>query len=467
LSTRDCGIVEVSVLVRSVGVMTTTQLPAGPTGVDDAFGSVLAAVRGQLGDLVDTATWSLDPDRLDARIRDAVAARAAADQVLARLVAEADHRGTAGRHGAASTRTHLMTAYQMSAPEAARVLKTARVLNGPSAVSEPIRHALAGGQISAEQAVVVADAIARLSPTIDPDRIEEGQRSLLDQAARLSFTALRHAANHLVETIDPDGADTILGAALDAAEHRARCETSLHVQVHSDGSSHGRFRLGPAPTAILTKALQACAAPRRAGNSNNPLSDPTGQPVPYRTRLGLAFAELIEHLPVDKLPQHGVTNATIVVTVDEHKLRAGVGEATLDTGGSLSVGEVRRLACNAGILPIVLAGDSKILDLGTSQRLFDRYQRLALTIRDGGCVFPGCERPPAWCEAHHRQPWSLAGPTDLANGCLLCSFHHHLIHHGEWELQMAPDGIIEAIPPEHLDPHRRPLRHQRFKPRPG
>ncbi|MFY9915902.1 MAG: HNH endonuclease signature motif containing protein [Nocardioidaceae bacterium] len=68
---------------------------------------------------------------------------------------------------------------------------------------------------------------------------------------------------------------------------------------------------------------------------------------------------------------------------------------------------------------------------------------------------------------HHRIPWSEGGPTDIHNGCLLCSFHHHLIHQGEWDLTLAPDGITEVIPPARIDLQRRRIRHQRFKPRPG
>ncbi|MFY9916402.1 MAG: DUF222 domain-containing protein, partial [Nocardioidaceae bacterium] len=162
------------------------------------------------------------------------------------------------------------------------------------------------------------------------------------------------------------------------------------------------------------------AAPADA-SAQQTLVETTLCDLPYGNRLGQALCELIEHLPTDGHPQHGATNISLVVTVEETRLRTGAGEAVLDTGGSLSVGETRRLACNAGVLPMVLAGESKILDLGTSRRLFDRYQRIALMTRDQGCVFPGCERPPAWTEAHHRIPWSEGGPTDLDNGCLLCS----------------------------------------------
>ncbi|MEJ7690838.1 MAG: HNH endonuclease signature motif containing protein [Nocardioidaceae bacterium] len=90
---------------------------------------------------------------------------------------------------------------------------------------------------------------------------------------------------------------------------------------------------------------------------------------------------------------------------------------------------------------------------------------MALAIRDQGCVFPGCERPAAWTEAHHIIAWADGGPTDINQGCLLCSFHHHLIHQGQWAVQMATDGTPEIIPPARIDGDRTPIRHQRFKPR--
>jgi len=152
-----------------------------------------------------------------------------------------------------------------------------------------------------------------------------------------------------------------------------------------------------------------------------------------------------------------------VVTIDEEKFRSGLGEATLATGGSISAGEARRLACNAGLLPLVLGADSAILDLGRTRRCFDRYQRIALAVRDQGCVFPGCDRPPAWCEAHHPKAWKDGGPTDLSNGCLLCSFHHHLVHRGGWAVVKATDGVPDIIPPTRVDPQQQPIRHERFK----
>ncbi len=455
--------------------MSTTQGPPPTTGIDDAFDRGFGAARRELAELVDTPTWSLADRRLDRRIGDVLALKAQVDELAARLVAEADDRNLPHRYGASSTRAHLMTSHRMSASEASRTVRAAKQLHGTTALIEPTRRAVAAGTVSAEQGVVVAAAINRLSATVTPDRVEAAQTDLLTHAQTLSFTQLQVAANHLVEVIDPDTVDETLEQQLVAQERKALASAWLTGQFGTDGIARGRFALPNLVFGMLTKHLEALSAPRRvttrtdasAGQSADIPVETTLTDLPYGNRLGRALCELIEHLPVDGHPQHGVANATIVVTVDEEKLRNGAGEATLDTGAAISVGETRRLACNAGLLPVVLAGESKILDLGTSRRVFDRHQRLALATRDRGCVFPGCERPPAWTEAHHRLPWSEGGATDIDNGCLLCSFHHHLIHQGEWELTLAPDGVTDVIPPARIDPERRPIRHQRFKPRLG
>jgi hypothetical protein len=133
---------------------------------------------------------------------------------------------------------------------------------------------------------------------------------------------------------------------------------------------------------------------------------------PTRTGSGRRSA-LVEKIRPSDLPADGA-NATVVVTVDEQALRDRVGAATLSCGGEVSASEARRLACAADILPAVLAADSHVLDLGRARRLIDRPQRIAIAVRDGGCVFPGCDRPPGWTDAHHIQPWSEGGNTDLS-----------------------------------------------------
>ena len=145
--------------------------------------------------------------------------------------------------------------------------------------------------------------------------------------------------------------------------------------------------------------------------------------------MGRAFCHWIEKIPTDGLPTTGGTPATLTVNINFDDLKSQIAAATLGTDTRISASEVRRLACNHGILPRVLDGKSQVLDQGRSKRVFTPAQRLAMADRDGGCTYPGCDRPPAWTEAHHIDWWAKdGGATDLERGTLLCARHHHWVH---------------------------------------
>jgi hypothetical protein len=124
------------------------------------------------------------------------------------------------------------------------------------------------------------------------------------------------------------------------------------------------------------------------------------------------------------------------------------------------------LACDAEIARVVLGPAGEVLDLGRTSRLPSPAQRRALAVRDGGCVFPGCDRPPGWCQAHHRRHWVDGGRTDLGNLLLLCAFHHRLIHEGQWRLDPDGAGGWTATAPDGRRLHRparRPGRRRRTR----
>ncbi len=457
----------------------------GAGGAGDVFGRVLSQVRAELSELVDAAVWSLDDARLETRLGQVLAVRASVDELAARFVSQLDDRDLAGAAGGSSTQAYLMAAYRMPRGAAAGLVASPRSMTERTEVT---RQAWAAGLISADAAGLIGKAIAMLDEGIEPSCVHGAQVDLIDHAQTLGHSQLARLTHHLIEVIDPDGADAKLAEQLEAEEARALAATTFRGRTGLDGIASFSGKMPNLQFSMLRKGLEAVASPRRnqvnppgtspekmrTGPGTSDVVDVDGAHsdteigvLTYGQRLGRAFCELIEHLPTDSLPQHGVANASMVVTIDEGRLRSGLGEATLDTGGVISAGEARRLACNAGLVPLVLGGDSKILDLGMTQRLFDRYQRLALAQRDGGCSFSGCDRSPAWCEAHHITAWSHGGPTDLTNGCLLCSFHHHLIHKRDWAIVMAVDGIPDVIPPARIDPEQRPIRHQRLKRRPG
>jgi hypothetical protein len=117
---------------------------------------------------------------------------------------------------------------------------------------------------------------------------------------------------------------------------------------------------------------------------------------------------------------------------------------------------VRRIACDCGIVPVVMGGGSVPLDVGRTRRLVTPKQRVALTARDRGCGFPSCGRPARWSDAHHITSWLDGGATDLTNLVLLCRRHHRMIHHTEWTVRIRGDGLPEFIPPRWIDPHQIP-----------
>jgi hypothetical protein len=162
----------------------------------------------------------------------------------------------------------------------------------------------------------------------------------------------------------------------------------------------------------------------------------------------------------------------IMVTLSSDKLRNdAVAAGLIGDDEPISAGDLRRLCCDADLLPAILGGPSGVLDVGRERRLVTPDIRAALNLRDGGCIFPGCEARACSCEAHHVVPWQRGGKTALNNLCLLCHHHHSLCEpamyatRDQWEVRIAADGVPEVIPPRRCDPQRRPIHHARFETR--
>jgi hypothetical protein len=199
--------------------------------------------------------------------------------------------------------------------------------------------------------------------------------------------------------------------------------------------------------------------------------DPLGAGLtPEQRRADALVAMILNHAAGRSAPRVGGDRPRIVVTVDSNKLLAdATGAGLIGDGEPLSAGDLRRLCCDADLLPAVLGGPSTILDVGREHRLVPADLRAALVLRDGGCVFPGCHARPTECEAHHVIQWWRNGPTSLSNLVLLCHHHHGLVEparypiRDQWQIRIATDGIPETIPPRRCEPQRRPLRHSRHQ----
>ncbi|MDR6557242.1 hypothetical protein J2809_001593 [Arthrobacter pascens] len=138
------------------------------------------------------------------------------------------------------------------------------------------------------------------------------------------------------------------------------------------------------------------------------------------------------------------------------------GTGTFTFTGPVTPAIIRKIACDADIIPVLLGSEGRILDIGRTTRIFPPHIRKALTARDQGCAFPNCTIPAPWCEAHHITYWSHGRPTNTDNGTLLCSHHHHLIHKEQWTIHMR-SGVPWFIPPPHIDPRQVPRRNNYFR----
>ncbi|AXT83815.1 HNH endonuclease [Aeromicrobium sp. A1-2] len=345
--------------------------------------------------------------------------------------------------------------------EAARLAGLARVSTDHT---ETTRAAWAAGRLSTDQASVIMKAIDALPDWVDDEPRADAEAHLIALAAEHNLDDLKRLANHVLEVIDPDGADEVLGEKLRREEQRAWGATRLSMSRRGDGTTKGSFTVPDHDADTLRAAIEGIIAPRRnrANADRHGLDVGDFAALPRDHKMGLAFIELVGHLPTEALPKAGGLAATVAVTIDIDDLRTGQGTATSTSGTTMSATQAQRLACNAQLVALYLDSESRVIDHGMTRRLFDRHQRLALAVRDGGCVWSGCDRPPAWCEAHHLDFWSEDGPTDLDNAALFCHFHHFMLHEGQWTARMANDGIVEVIPPVRVDPHQAPRRHARF-----
>jgi Domain of unknown function (DUF222)/HNH endonuclease len=398
-------------------------------------------------------------------------------------LAAVDARGAAGAdHGeqAASTAAWLRSRLRMGAGAATSCVRTARALfRGPLTAAA---GALTAGEISPAHATVLASG----TQDLPAHTTAEAEPVLVEAARRLDPPRLRRVLGHLRLVADPDAADRL---AEQRHQHRGLwLNPTWAGMVAVDGL------LEPEAGQLVLSALEPLARPADAEDRRS-----AGQ------RRADALTELARRsLEGGRLPQTGGVRPQLTVTVDLDSLLGRGGTVGGEGGwaGPLDPEACRRLACDGALtrvlvtrhptdhpptdhqptehqptghrpddgpggdeglaarlrvavtlLPPVLGGaPTQPLEVGRTSRVVPAAQRVALVVRDGGCVFPGCQRPPAWCEAHHLRHWLHGGPTDLANLALLCRAHHRAVHEGGWRLHRQPNGRLTATPPHRRQP---------------
>ena len=414
--------------------------PAGPPPVGHQVVRFLDSLSGALDRLADVPLWAATPGEQRHALVKIRAQRARLEELELRLLAQADRDRVGAESGATSTPAWL--AHETKTTPAARHadLHLAKKLDD---TFHTTRAALAAGGIDTEKARIVIHAVETLTTEYDDlpaGTHAQAEAHMVEQAKKFDAPTLKQVGKHLFEVVCPEAADAEEAKLLAKEEAKARALAHFSVRDNGDGTSQGRFTLPTLHAHLLKKALEALTSPRRIGEGR--LDPETGKKLPHATLLGQGLMDLVEN-HLSELPTVNGSPFTLVVTLGIDALMTGLGVAVTDTGHRISAGEARRLACKAGIIPMVLDGDSMPLDVGREQRLFTRYQKIAINHRHHGCAAANCDRPPAWMEYHHDNPWHQGGPTDAKKGSSYCAPHHHMADHPEtYDLTRLPNGKV-------------------------
>jgi hypothetical protein len=346
-----------------------------------------------------------------------------------RRLAELDRRRTFERDGHLSAAAWLASAFCMAWGRAREAVRVARGLED----MPKTRRALDAGEVSTSAVQVLATA-----READPDAFRRCEGELV-QAARIhSVRELQRVAGYWRQAVEQ--------------EHRQRDEDTLFTRrrLHASPTIFGMVRvdgdLDPETGETLLSALRAIMD----AEARSP--DPTDDRTPAQRRADALGEVCRQWLDLAERPNVGGDRPHVTVTVDVEALADGPGgSAELDHIGPVRPEVARRMACDASIMRVVMAGRSEPLDVGRRTPVIPPAMRRAVIVRDRHCRFPGCDRPHTWSDAHHVVHWAEGGPTALPNLLLLCRRHHGMVHQtGGFRLELAdgrpvfrrPDGSM-------------------------
>jgi len=378
------------------------------------------------------------------------------------LLAKADATQESMQQAGTPTTSWLTVQGGLSKREAAGMLHQAKEL----AEHPEVAHAAAAGRISVNQARAISGVLGGLDG-LDDEQQALAEQLLLDMAGAMDSDRLAKATPQVLAQVAPAQAEETLERRLQRQAEAAQRNRSLVFRRDGNGSILFTGSLPLIDGEAWIAQLDAYTESKRRTAVEE--RDPAGAGLtPEQRRADALIAMILHHSQGRRAPKVGGDRPRIVVTVDYTKLLADATAAGLiGDGEQLSAGDLRRLCCDADLLPAVLGGPSTVLDVGRDHRLVPADLRAALVLRDGGCVFPGCHARPTESEAHHIIPWWKGGVTALSNLVLLCHHHHGLLEparygiRDQWQIRIADDGIPETIPPRRCDPQQQPLRHAR------
>ena len=346
------------------------------------------------------------------------------DALITRWTSAADQAKVGEASGSSSTAAWLSQAAQVSQDVTERRLKEARALEQLPATAGAVESG----------AVASAHASALLSATrhLSPEQRAALEPTLLDAALRLDPREFAREARQVVAAASSE-------AGLADLEQQ-RAERSLVLARRRDGMYRLSGVLTPEDGQLLRGKLASTAMHDRHDRDDRT----------YEQKTYDAFMQIVGSSSAATGPRARIVVTTTLSDLGDADAEPGSPAATFADGSSVLRTQLDRLACFAEVRRVVLDSVGVPVDLGRSKRTVSDAQYDALIAIWGGCAGEGCDRPPAWTEAHHVIPWQYGGRTDLSNLVPLCNREHGRVHDGQRAIQLkdgrwiGPRGWVAA-----------------------
>ena len=429
------------------------------------------------------ALSALRDDALLGRQRELIAHRRAVDAALAAVAGEIARRSdrALGFNGLAA-RLGARTPEQLVAQETGISAREAGALVRVGTVAIQAGAAVEAGAVSIAAADEIVRGIGAATEVVRAAQLELAVTDLLADVEGRSAESVGETARDVRAGLD--------ASAVQTRERSLRAQRSLRLHALPDGMTRLVALLDPESAAQLRSAFDAMTSPRRGGprfvaSGDRRRADRLSLDARSTEQIALdGFVELVRlgiavaptelvgtsrpavrvHVTDADLRLRGIDPATGEVTAPDRQTGAPAGSGFAVIEGQrapVSIVTAERMMCASGAVPIHFDFSGQVINVGRDQRLFTSRQRIGLAARDGGCIWPGCDRPPSWCEAHHIDEWRAHdGRTDLAEGVLLCRFHHLRVHDLGWRITRGSGedaARYQAVPPASHDPGRRPI----------
>jgi len=322
----------------------------------------------------------------------------------------------------------------------------------------PLGDAVAAGLLGLETGNSIRRGLGEPALGVPPELLRSALVLLLEECLGLNADQAFKAARRARDLIDADG----IAARAEAKTARQY----VRGYFKPDGMYKVDAELDPENGLFFKEILDQATGPKHGGPrfvdkskkawAQRLVDDP-------RSGQRIAADVLIELLRIavaaDPGTVFGGNKPSVKVIVMQGSLETRTGHGFLEGHPDpITLETVDRNLCE-GFTPIAFDDDGQCVNVGRDKRLFTDRQKQGLAVRDGGCLWPGCDRPPSWTEAHHIDGWfANNGLTDIADGCLLCRPHHLLLHNQGWEIQRRGAAEYWLIPPREVDPDQKPIR---------